>query len=501
MFLKPKKGNLSATFLVLIIIAVIMIMMVSGFGARIWKAFFPSDDKSTMKSFDAIHTMLLTKTSSQKDYDSTTMNIYLKDPYRIVIFDEDEFWCMNVGSKVFAYTAPKDCEEGKICLCLYEDKPSTEDKDGKTNLIKCYNLENKNNLIIDRPRIDIDKMICSDSLDGYGSFMFIKRTIFHPKTESYLYILKANENNKELDDEWSIPVCKTTESKDLCFQKKAGDRIEATDNSVLSEILVYCKQQNKDYKSAEVECTYDPSSKNNCFANCEPYDVSKLCGVEYKTCEDYNQLKKRMGLESDSEITYTSIDDDLTKYRMCENEVAFCNVNSDLGCEINTWPVYTCKDSDSGSVDPMNENCNLQILDEKGLRIDCNIAYLEDLEDKIFLDNNQNYMSFITRYSPKDECITYMKEHFYEEPTTIKACKQGMEEECQKFIKGKKNTLTSLIGDQYECELKFIKYNQEYLLTHYSSEEKCKTEINDLFTEVSICKTPLNVLEQEVTVS
>jgi hypothetical protein len=504
MFLKQKKGNLVAQFVVLVIIATILIFTVSSFGSKIWQAFFPSADKSTLKSFDAVFNVFNAKAISQQDYDSTTMSIYLKEGYRIIFFDENgkleckiKHWGMPAMGTFYA---PKTCKPDKQCMCLYKeapamDKPPTDTADREKKLIKCYTFENKIN--VDEKYSDLNKVACNNKkTEPYGTYMFIKRSVYPPELpekKDYVYVLENTEENRALDAKWRIPVCKTLYPSNPCYGKKDGDTVEATDQSSLDKIYNYCKnKEGVAYKSLSVKCEY-PQGGTDCDTNCKYGDITDKCNVIYSTCEDYNQLIGTMGNTISSTgyrfiVNYISADEEYKYYGMCNNNVAYCNVNEGANCFVTTWNVYACKNSPSGTAyDSYGTTSCLSPQEDPDLKsanINCNVEFLKDLKDKV--TRSGGFESFITSYDENNaKCKEYMEKNFYEKQS-IMTCKKDKTDDCQKFIEGKER----FIGTSYKCQLKFIEFENEYWLTHYDFiYPDCEKSIKELFTTVSLCKS------------
>jgi len=496
MFLKPKKGNLVAQFVVLLVIAAILIFVVSSFGAKIWQAFFPSADKSTMKSFDAVFNMINTKGVSLQDYDSTNMNIYLKDGYKIIFFDDGKLECRNQhwGMPIMAtYYAPKECTSGEQCICLYKKVPAvapeTDTKEREKNLVRCYSFQNRIN--IDTTYFDLNRIVCNaKDIDPYGSYIFIKRQVY-PENKGYIYVLESNDTNNALDANWSIPVCKTSDLSNPCYGKRNEDVIEATDQASFDKIYSYCSNsQNNNgvsYKSLGVLCEY-PQGGTDCKTDCRQDDVASLCGTTYSKCEDYNNLQGHMrdSTSRDDFFTATYInEDDFKNYIMCNNDRSFCNVGNSLGCNIVTLDVYAshnyisggCKNTAKG--DAVVNDCLPSASTAADLEgVDCKIEFLKDSSGDIIESNN--FVTFITSYNTNNiKCKAYINTYFYDKQS-IMTCKDSKTDECKIFIESKDN-----------CQLRFIADGQNYWLTHYdSSNPDCSTKVKALFTTFSTCETP-----------
>ena len=490
--LKTKKGNLVAQFVVLIIIAVILIFVVTSFGAKIWQAFFPNADKSTIKSFDAIFNVINTKAISTLDHDSTTMNTYLKDDYRIIFFESTgrldckiDYW----GSPALAtYYAPKVCTPGKQCLCLYKKPPtiaaSNDMKAREQNLVKCYSFKDPIN--IDDKYFDLNKVTCTTTKPiPYSSYIFVEQKIY-PAKKSFVYVIEDNDANKIQDAKWAIPACHTTDSSNPCYGKNDGDIVKGIDQTSFDNIYKYC--QNREgvaYKSTSVQCVYSQGG-DDCDVKCAPGDVTPFCGSgkKYSLCEDYNTLTDNMA--SGFAVNYISQDEDYASYAMCEFDNKFCTVSGNSGCHISTWDVYACRDSPTGTISATGGDCSPPWpYAELGLDgVDCKIKYLADLDKKILTDSG--YLSFITSYDDSNsKCSAYMKKYFFDKQSIMK-CKAGMNTQCDAFVQNKKKMLSS----NYDCDLKFIQNGQSYWLTHYdSSNAQCDKDVKALFTTVSLCKT------------
>jgi len=479
MFLKQKKGStIVVVIFVLLIVSVIMITYGSVFMAKLIGLFFPNGDKSTLKSFDSVFTVISAKSASLEDYDATTLNIYLRGNYQILVFEDNEVYSVS-QTKI---PTPKLCEKDKMCVCLYKDMPVLDGKD--KNLIKCNNIDHK--LTFDSQWQAVNGVI-GLTAKPYKSYIFIKYVNYSWSTpKSYLYILEDNEANQAISEELSIPVCKTKDPNDLCFGKKKGDAVEAKDSTSLSKIYNFCQPKDgSKYKALGVLCDYPPT-ENDCKPDCTSHETTTFCS-KYSSCEDFNQLKK--DITSSTNIKYMTQEDteNFQQYSLCTMDTNFCDVNNGAGCTADTLKIYACKNSDSGaaedpnptdSIDNINTNCLLPsstTIPELG-SANCNVNFLKYSGNKIQIYDRNLQTSFITSYDTSNEkCKAYMTDHFYD-TTTLMTCKQGKDAECQKFIAEK------------NCEIKFIREGN--WLTHYSmTDDTCKNKITDLFTTVSLCKS------------
>ncbi len=478
---------------VVIIIAVIMITAGSAFTAKLLGLFYPNGDKSTLKSFNTIFSVLSAKSVSTQDYDATTLNIYLRNKYQILIFEDKELYSVS-NAKVYA---PSICERGKMCLCLYKDKPAVGgEKDKETsdeNLVKCNVIEKK--LDMDSKWADINGVV-SLTAKPYKSYIFIKYVNYSGSTpKSYLYVLEDNATNQEISKELSVPVCKTKNQNDLCFGKKNGESVEANDTTSLSKIYAFC--QNKEvpkYKALGVMCEYPPV-ETDCQPECDYHETRDFCD-KYSNCESFNRLKR--DITSSITIKYMTDEDteNFQQYSLCVQDVNFCDVNDATGCSADTLKVYACKESNTGAADDPNLNDNKDEINENCLppsnitipelgEANCGVNFLKYSGNKVQIYERNLQTSFITLYDMNNEkCKAHMNTYFYD-GVNLMVCKQGKDAECQDFIDGKDRW----IRKGYDCELKVIPEGSSYWLTHYSLvEDDCKKGITELFTNVSLCK-------------
>jgi len=473
MFIRNKKGELITPFIIKLIVAVILIILVISFGAKIWGALFPNGDKSSLKSLEMTYNLMKSQSASTQDYSSLSATLYLKDDYRIIFFDTDQWDCAKeehwYGNTQKNFFAPKACETGKQCICLYEDTPSGEYKDKDKSVIKCYSFEGTIN--VDHERFDLNKVACDpEGKKLYTPYLFIK-TFDTQKAQSYIYVVEDNDTNKELAKEWSRVICRDGMDKSgFCLGQKDGTVMYSDKEDTIKRMYDYC--QNKDpkgtYKVTTIKCSYDAATKT-CDADCFYSDITKeVCANTYKTCESFNE---NIGI-----INHINMDTNTKDAVMCKNPDKYC---SNVGaCDLGTKGVYTCKKdlASNGEIDSKSDVCAAPPgLESTAIEKDrCKIVESYELG---------TIGQFIESYDDTDVgCKLYMDENFYS-PVPMMVCKPNTKEnpdnleKCQQFL---------LKADNFEkCELKDIRSGSFILLLHYDR-EKCP-DVDDYFITPQFC--------------
>jgi len=480
------KGNLIAQFVVLLVVAVILILVVTSFGAKIWSAFFPNSDKSTVKSFDMVYQVLNLKSISEKDYDYTPLNVYMKENYRMLFFKESLLNCGEkttqitagddtvqtyTGTSEVTYYRPTTCEDQQ-CLCLYKDEPSKILKEKDRYVVKCYQVMKKIN--IDPKLFQLNYKVCqagtntqvsSGSSSGtdtaYGSYLFIKYNKYDPDTKEltpYVYVLLDTDANRKINEDLSIPRCHKSSDplSALCIGEKEGTIITAEKEGEIDTLnTIYEGCKNNNLKSTSITCTFNNNDNQECIASCIAGDESSKCTTKYKTCGGYNQIPGLSGLN------YISPTYDYKYTYMCENNANYCDFAT--GCQIHSLLIYAYKSDPSGGFDPKNNpDLATQITS-------CNAYYNIALETR-------THKRFYTSYNTtNEECNNLFKDKFYESPQQIMACAPDNLDKCKTFIDDKTT----------ECELKFIKQSPNYWLTSYNT-NTCP-EIEEMFIPVNFC--------------
>jgi len=140
MFLKKSKGDMVVQFVVLLVAAIIMIFFITSYAAKIWGAFFPSDDKSTTKSLDTFYSLVESKAASPLDYEMTPYTVYIKKGYCMEFFDKPV-----VDDNTVKEYAPSGCydksNQFQQCICLYNGFPSYTESKKEKNVMNCVTLQ------------------------------------------------------------------------------------------------------------------------------------------------------------------------------------------------------------------------------------------------------------------------------------------------------------------------------------------------------------------------
>lgn len=450
MFLKKNRGNIVAQFTVLLIIAVIMITIVSFFGVRVMSIFFPDPDKSSLQSFEMVNIVINGVMTSNFEYESETLGIYMAKNYEMVLFYEPTLKCNND-----VYYTPKDCGNLK-CICLYDDDPvKNKERKRDKNVVKCHTFkEDVHKININPKYFNLNDGVCSrDSSKKYSSLIIAKRkapeTVApEEKGKEYLYIMNDIEANRQLDSGWSINRCSPEPGNinGICSDKTGNSIFIPSTDDEASQILEHCKvSENVPYKSTHVFCELQKTG--NCVVKCADGDVTKKCHATggYNFCSDFNRDR---GVNNEK---YVDLANNFESYWMCARDADYC----DLGCEISSWKTYTCKNSNNGAA--TGTSCTLPS--------DCGAKFLADTG--VLKDFLQSYDD------SKQECIDFVDQNFFKD-NIILECKAS-DIECKSFV----------LNKRAECSLKYINDGDIYWITYYDS--GCDLEVKKLFDTARFC--------------
>jgi len=451
MFLDKKKGDIVTEFVVLIIVAVILIFVVTSFGAKIWSSFFPDEDKSTLKSFEVLFSIVEAKSVSPLQYDSTMVNLYLADDYNIAFFTDGKANCREkhwYGPTVTIYNAPSDCETGKQCLCLYDDTPEIALSKKDKHVVKCQSITNV--MKIDKEHFFLNDRICG-SPEAYSSYIVAKRNV---AGSSYLYMIPDNDSNRKLDENWSIPMC-TNNANSLCYGEGDGAIVTFNDDTHMELLYNYCKTQ-QNVLSTSIRCIYNKGTTGaddrGCDIDCKYGEASS---ENIKSCNEFN--KAYFG-----KTKYLSKDWSYKYYYMCSNSIKYY---TNMKCKLNQWSAYICKNSVDGAE---NSKCHPPTT------VDCKLEYIDP---DVLVGTGQ----FITLYDTANpDCKKYMDTNYYPGKSTIWACKSDIVG-CEAFVMNKK----------VDCSLKYLSdSNRIYWITYYDAKiPDCDSQIKNLFEIAYFCTT------------
>ncbi len=477
---RNKKGNLIAQFLVLIIVATIMIIFVTSFGAKIWGVFFPNSDKSTLNNFEMLFNVINYNAVSEEDYESTPINIYLKEKYRILFFETNYVDCgykSTDSNEKIMYYKPQACDnkDNLQCICLYKDEPIKELKSKDKNVVKCHTLsQNINFDSLEDPNLffQLNRKGCnmgkSMNTESYNSYLIIKYNDYiDKKTVSRVYVLEDTEANRRINTELSIPRCSIKDDPllKLCNRQKDGTVLGAnseldhtTNNAILGTISQECKKTG--FNSTSIRCDFNnDKTTNDCIASCSFGDESNnICKIG-NTCENYNQIKGIYG------INYITPNYEYKYNYMCSNDVNYCNFKN---CKIKPLEFYTYKDSKlDGGFDPVP----IETKDLKQKLSDCDIKYDANLYTAI-------RAWFITEHDDNSNCNKLFEENFNDKLPVI-TCNPNYMDKCKDFIVDKEKI----------CELKYLSKDNQYWLTYYKNDKTICPEIETLFMPIDLCYT------------
>jgi hypothetical protein len=377
---KGNKGNLVMQFVILIIIAAMMIFVVTAFGAKIWEAFFPSADKATLKSFTTLHDLMQAKSLSNKDYDSTKINLYLKDDYKIVYFDAQKtlYECGSVAqTKLYVYK-PDKCPKDKSCLCLYKDIPATDEKKKNDNVARCEEFSDDftNNVNLeDYELVDIKDNACQFYPEKQFQSLIVSAETLESngvKTKT-MHIWLNNAENSAKDAELSRPLC--TNDGTICKGFRDGDimgpprdstgAINYADayigNIKYAEVNAECRKTDPSSTAYQAKCVYDVASKA-CYLDCANNNVD--CS-QITSCKDYNSYGDGTGIQ------YTTKSN--VAYSMCVGDP--CNINKGEKCITEDSSHYACVKSNSKTGEALGSPdtdcvfpaCDTRFMDVTGL--------------------------------------------------------------------------------------------------------------------------------------
>ncbi|HYD03029.1 MAG TPA: hypothetical protein VEC16_01905 [Alphaproteobacteria bacterium] len=466
MFLGRKNGDITLQQLVLIVVAVIMIIIVTSFGSKVWASFFPSADKSTEDSFNTFASVINAKSATPLSYDMTPLTLYLSEGYCMIYFyggpstdfiSVDGTSPSSAGTGGASYTTvenkyyrPSICN-GEPCICLYDGRPEKDQENRNENVVSCKPIAKPVN--INYAYYDFRGIICGTHVDTtrYRPLLIIRYTESSASTnKNFIYILNDTNTNRELHKKWSVPIC-TSDKQNLCYGKRDDEIVRFTTGSELDRVRQYCGNvADKNYLSTGVKCLYDPKDRS-CNVDCSAGDIKSECGTTYKTCSDFNKIA---GVEK-----YLSTDESNVNYQyyhMCLNNQNYCNLNP--ACGVTSWDAYIKLDSLDGSVK------NTDDIFTEDIKTKCSIKFLTILDSK--------YDYYLLSYNTNEQnCVEYFKEKFSQGKNTFMACKQGNNANCKTFIT--QNT--------EKCGLKFVYKGDHHWITYHNDEEGCSKEIEKNF--------------------
>jgi hypothetical protein len=464
-FIKSKKGSdITLKQVVLMVFAVALILVVTGFGAKIWSSFFPSGDKSSVKSFDSIYSVISTPPLVKDQYYSTSMGIYVEKNHYIVFFpntNDDLYDCTSEYQATTSkrYYKPKVCN-GKQCICLYLDKPVGTSEGREKNVVRCHTFDQI--WSVTAKQFALNDKACSDKdILNYGSYLMVKHS--DSKTEmNNLLILDDTPENRLYVKDISRHICndpsKVDESK-LCLNKKDGDVLKPSTFEEFTAIHNACLW---DGDSISAKCVYDTAS-SICKLDCSDKESTK-CNFDYKQCKDYNDIPS-YGFE------FINKDYSAGHYYMCTSPEYFCNFD----CAIEPVMVYPSKCGWDADILGTRENDAKEIIScdpnaYSEIRAKCDFKY------STVLPANR----YIVSYNTKDkDCTKFMDDNFYSQIKVL-SCKPGSETSCAAFIK-------SNVDGTKNCGIRFLQEGSRFVLLSYDTRPQGCTTLKDWFIEADYC--------------
>jgi hypothetical protein len=464
-----KRGNIVAQFAVLLVIAVIMIFIVTSFGAKLWSAFFPSGDKSALNSFETVNTMINAVMASPYHYESNIVGIYMAKNYEMVFYYSQALSCHDVRMIGYndvrqvdasrTYYAPSECTskdtgQFKQCICLYDDDPVYNNEKRKDRrVIRCKTFDK--DLAINHRYFELNQGLClKDSKDKYSSLIIAKNVTSDGKHE--LMILSDTDANRKLNEEWNVPMCADTGNiGGICMGVRDGTIINV-DEKNFGLIYSYCSNlEGKAYKTTSVKCIYD-KSQNNCKIDCSIGDISGKCGTTYTSCSDFN---KDPGI-----VQHIDKYQNYGNYQACAEDSKYCG----LGCGADYWEPYICLNTPSGEMDKtceLPQGCAYDTLMPTGM-----------------------LRKFLKSYDEsKPECKQFVEQKFLKTKGKILDCKAEKEFDCTIFAINKKT----------ECDIKYLVDGSIYWITSY--DVKCESEVLQLFDYAYFCNDIKSIQNSQQT--
>jgi len=490
---RRKKGNLVLQFVILIIIAAIMIFVVTAFGAKIWNAFFPSTDKSTIASFESLYTLMQAKSLSNKDYDSSRLTLYLKGGYAVVYFDSGEtgYVCGMWGTVAVPIYKPDKCAKDKSCLCLYNGAPasgSLSSSDRNNNVERCETFdETKGKIVIEDFNLvsyDSKKGSCVYNNDKQYQTLIISEEKDSGSSNSasgsssnVLHVWLANADNVARDAYLSKPLCKNTiPANSVCKGLRDGDiagpardktgaiTYYASYITQYSAVNTECKSTNADSKVYQAMCVYDVASQT-CSLDCtaSSADTVSVDCSKITSCSDYAGY-----YGGGTSVQYMTVHS--PAYAMCVNSDP-CNVNKGKGCVQTLSSHYACTQSstgeattDSSSGDCVFPSCNTRYFFAEGFT-----KFVKNY-DKTTCAPGSDSQNLISKYFNNDDSMYVCRGSY-------------SQEEC-----------TNALVSKYTVGCNFKKINDESgaIIVDYknSKDSKCEDALSTYYEPIYFCEDP-----------
>ncbi len=336
--MKYRKGQSTWMSSVLgkIILALILIVLLTLFLVSLWKSVFPDEDKTAISYFSLLYDFMNKNLKSTKPYDSNTLpSFYLPKDYMIYFFDGPQLICdphIRDSANIIAgfspsgpqtstsiVLKPSSCEEGKICMCIFDTEALNAKKDA--NVVLCKSFDK-------RFALKAYELMDGSCTRKEGKFFKIIVGVETTSTQKNAYILLYNDQNKNFDADMHRKLCPNKDSTDICYTKKHED-------IVIDPILVLnaCQKEKAASKTIAAQCQYDPQ-KDSCILNCDTYAID--CS-QIRTCNDY------VSTMGDGGKPGVYLLKNSPGYAYCENDKTICNSNNNAGCIIEDKKQYRCK--------------------------------------------------------------------------------------------------------------------------------------------------------------
>jgi hypothetical protein len=368
---KGETVSFNALLLIKIIIAVLFIIFITIAAIKIWEAIFGNADKASIKSLDTLYSLLESKAQLKTFYDSSLMNMYLKQNYQIYYFDTtDKIACSGTNSVQKYILKPEDCKTGKSCICLYdsqkipEEKPKIEDRND--GVVKCYEFSKE----ISLKAFEINNEYCKRNDNAqFANFIIAQQTNPSNGAQS-IYVWKDNELNRKKDADLKAPRCGET-SDTICLGQKQNEYIN--DPSMYAVIYGVCANKAKQTLSAY--CKYDATT-NKCIVECRN-EIG--CGKNIKSCADYDKYSDN-GLFTNKFILTGSIAEWSCNNDICKISQGGCSASFTYNAMCDEG-VDTCDDYFNKWSQSVKDACGLheEFETDKGLVISYKDAVVQIL--------------------------------------------------------------------------------------------------------------------------
>ena len=180
-----KKSNITLEFLIKLIVAAVLIFVVATVGFMIVKSILGDSSKNSKASFEALASLIESKSRVAKEYDSSTLQVYLDNTYIMVFFDKD----ISNPCGTIRYR-PTWCKDNKRCACLYKGTPGTNVETADNNIVTCKTFTKDFTFDLD------PELMCKR--DGKFFAVIVEK---EGNSSIIMHLWKNNEDNRKKDQE------------------------------------------------------------------------------------------------------------------------------------------------------------------------------------------------------------------------------------------------------------------------------------------------------------